>query len=82
MWARIGDAVVLTSFSGQTTLPQLKEAKERLLQINARVLGTVVSSVEAEHSYYHHSAGYYAQSARARRAAKKKALISFNKQSG
>ena len=81
MWARMGNAVVLTSLSGQTTLPELKEAKERLLQINAKVLGTVVSSVEVEHSYYHRTASYYAQSAKARRA-RKKALMSFDKQKG
>jgi polysaccharide biosynthesis transport protein len=52
IWAKIGDAVILTSFAGQTTLPELKEAKERMMQINARILGTVVSSVEAGHSYY------------------------------
>ncbi|MBN1975107.1 MAG: polysaccharide biosynthesis tyrosine autokinase [Sedimentisphaerales bacterium] len=81
MWAKIADAVVLTSFSGQTTLPDLKEANERLLQANAKVLGCVVSSVEAENRYYQRSSAYYAQSARARRA-RKKALLSFGKQNG
>jgi capsular exopolysaccharide synthesis family protein len=66
MWARIGDAVILTSFAGQTTLPELREAQERLMQINARVLGTVVTSVDAEHSYYRQDYGYYAQSAKVR----------------
>ena len=66
MWARIGDAVILTSFSGQTTLPELRESKERLMQINARVLGTVVSSVDDEHSYYRQDYGYYAQRSKAR----------------
>ena len=78
LWAKMANAVVLTSLSEQTTLPELKEAKERLLKINARVLGTVVSSVEAEHRYYHRSAAYYAQSARARRA-RRKTLLSFEK---
>ena len=66
MWAKIGDAIVLTSFAGQTTLPELRESKERLMQINARVLGTVVSSVDAEHSYYRQDYGYYTQSTKAR----------------
>jgi len=66
MWAKIGDAVVLTSFAGQTTLPELRESKERLMQINARVLGTVVSSVDAEHSYYRQDYGYYSRSSKAR----------------
>lgn len=78
MWAKMTDAVVLTSFAGQTTLPELKEANERMLRANAKVLGCVISSVEAENSYYQHSAAYYAQSARARRK-RKKALLSFEK---
>ncbi len=79
MWAKLGNGVVLTSLAGQTTLPELKEANERLMQINARVLGTIVSSVEVEHSYYHRTSSYYAQSAKARRA-RKKALLAFSKQ--
>jgi capsular exopolysaccharide synthesis family protein len=66
MWTKIGDAVVLTSFAGQTTLPELRESKERLMQINAKVLGTVVSSVDAEHSYYRQDYGYYSRSSKAR----------------
>jgi len=65
MWAKVADAVILTSFTGQTTLPELREAKERLKQINVRVLGTVVNSVATEHSYYRHDSHYYAQGARA-----------------
>jgi Mrp family chromosome partitioning ATPase len=78
MWAKVGNAVVLTSFAGQTTLPELREAKERLMQIDVKVLGTVVTSVEAEHSYYRHSPGYYAQSAHARRMRRKPLLSSDN----
>ncbi len=79
MWTKMADAVVLTSFAGQTTLPDLKEANERLSKINAKVLGCIVNSVEAEDSYYHHSTAYYAQSAKARRA-RKKTLLSFGRQ--
>ncbi|MBN2590398.1 MAG: polysaccharide biosynthesis tyrosine autokinase [Sedimentisphaerales bacterium] len=78
IWSKMANAAVLTSFAGQTTLPELKEANERMLKANAKVLGCIVSSVEAENSYYHHSAAYYAQNARARRA-RKKALLSFEK---
>ena len=63
IWSKMADAVVLTSFAGQTTFPELKEANERMLKANAKVLGCIVSSVDAENSYYHHSAAYYAQSA-------------------
>jgi Mrp family chromosome partitioning ATPase len=50
-------------------MPDLKEAKDRLTQINVEVLGTVLSSVQAGHGYYRHGHGYYTQSARSREAA-------------
>jgi capsular exopolysaccharide synthesis family protein len=77
MWAKIGNAVVLTSFAGQTTFPELREAKERLINVDVKVLGAVVTSVEAEHSYYRHSPAYYAQRSRARRV-KRKTLLSYD----
>jgi len=77
MWAKIGNAVVLTSFAGQTTFPDLREAKERLVSLDIKVLGAVVTSVEAEHSYYRHSPAYYAQRSRARRI-RRKTLLSYD----
>jgi capsular exopolysaccharide synthesis family protein len=69
VWAKIGGAAILVSYAGHTTLPDLREAKERLAQINVQVLGTVLSSVQAGHGYYRHGHGYYTQSAHSRETA-------------
>jgi len=70
MWGKIGNAVVLVSYAGHTTLPDLKEAKERMTQANVEVLGSVLSSVQAEHSYYRQGHSYYAQSVEGRESAR------------
>jgi succinoglycan biosynthesis transport protein ExoP len=80
MWAKIGKAVVLVSYAGHTTMPDLKEAKDRLSQIGVKVLGTVLSSVQAEHSYYRQGHSYYAQSVEGRestRVSRRKLMFSM-----
>jgi len=59
VWAKLADAVILTSFAGQTTAEDLRAATERLKQINVRVLGTVLSNVHAGRGYYHYGYNYY-----------------------
>ena len=58
VWAKLSDAVVLVGFAGQTTAPDLKEAKERFGRIRARVLGAILSNVPAEQSLYRSGYGY------------------------
>jgi succinoglycan biosynthesis transport protein ExoP len=71
VWAKLADAVVLVSFAGQTTAPDLKEAKERFARGRARVLGAVLSNVPMEQNLYRYAYTYRVRSAAAGRKANK-----------
>ncbi len=60
IWARIAGAVILTSFAGRTTGPDLKVAKQRLSEMGVTILGSVLSNVGVDHSYYRYGYHYYA----------------------
>ena len=77
LWAKMGDAAILVSFAGQTTTPDLKQARERLAQINVNVLGTVLSSVDAGHGYFRHGHTYYAQSRDSAKVSRRKLMFAM-----
>jgi capsular exopolysaccharide synthesis family protein len=58
VWAKLADAVVLVTFAGQTTAPDLKEARERFVRGRARVLGAVLSNVPIDQSLYRYAYTY------------------------
>jgi capsular exopolysaccharide synthesis family protein len=61
IWAKMADAAILTSFAGQTTAADLREAKKKLVEINVEILGAVLSNVSTDNSYYRYAYNYYSQ---------------------
>jgi len=85
VWAKLTDAVVLVSFAGQTTAPELKEAQERFGRIRAHVLGAVLSNVPVYHSLYRSSYGYRSAGSQAKykaRRAKRTLLLTQGEETG
>ncbi|MFC1782212.1 polysaccharide biosynthesis tyrosine autokinase, partial [Planctomycetota bacterium] len=58
LWARMADAVVLSSLAGETESPALQDALERLNKINVKVLGNVLGNVRTSDAYHRYSYGY------------------------
>ena len=58
LWACLADGVVLVARSGKTGIKELIEAKVRLQQAGARILGAVVTGVRISDSYEKYSHRY------------------------
>ena len=61
LWAKMADAVILTSFAGRTTSNDLEEAKQKIHQVNIKLLGTVLSNVQSDAAYYRYGYGYHSK---------------------
>ena len=75
VWARISDGVVLTSFVDHTSKVEMREAVDRLKEVNVRILGTVVNNVKVSHSYRRYGYGYgydYGKASRKKQAERRK----------
>jgi len=57
-WARMADAVVLSTFIRQTQSPELKKAIEELTKIKVNILGNVSCNVPKAENYYRYGYGY------------------------
>ena len=58
VWAKMVDGVILMSFLGHTSKVDMKEASERLEQVKAKILGTVVNNVKVSHGYQRYGYGH------------------------
>lgn len=75
VWAKMADGVILTSYIGHTSKEEMKEAIQRLTEIKANIIGTVVNNVKTTQSYRRYGYGYgygYSEKEQVRQAPHKK----------
>jgi capsular exopolysaccharide synthesis family protein len=82
--SRQADAVILTTFLGHTSQPDIQEALSRLRQVGAKVIGTVVNNVKVNQGYRSYGYGYgyaYGQKSRRRRKTNPELFLSASEDS-
>jgi len=76
LWGKMADGIVMVSFVGRTSHPEIRQAIERINMAGIRVLGTVVNNVKLHQNYRRYGYGYgygygYHQRPEAKRKPKK-----------
>jgi len=81
IWGSLVDGVVIVARSGKTGTKELMLAYSRMQQAGSKILGVVLTGVNAKHSYdryYYHYRGGYAEKKFGRDQAKDKKVLLLN----
>ncbi len=75
LWAKMADVVILTSFAGRTTTVDLEEARQKLSEVNIKLLGTVLTNVRPDVGYYRYGYSYQKKYNKAKRSSTRAAKL-------